>query len=412
VFNGLRSRLKERRTRRLLRNLHGAPSELEYTAAVYAWRRSGLRDPRAVEPFIQALRRHSNSYLREWAAEVLGELGDARAIDPLVEALVDPGDSDRADPMAVRRAAATALAKLGEVDFRALGGIDDPTHGLRRLAESGDPRLLRPLLWRLRDARDSGVRVDAAAALGRLDDPRAVRPLIAATRDGDREVRSQAYEALGELNEGLKFLVTEVKRGSDSAVMGLMEFAGVRGVDAVIELMDQCQGWQDEDGYRLFRALGQIGGARAFQRLRQEVEGGETEAIWPLARTGDPRAVDVLIQLLSDHDAPAIRDPDAVAVEHAAGALAKLGDVRAVEPLIHVLENNRNPPLTAEDFYHADGNRKKVVTRVIKALGDLGDPRAIAEVRKLTKHQPDEIQAEAFWALRKLNFEETVADRD
>jgi HEAT repeat protein len=153
----------------------------------------------------------------------------------------------------------------------------------------------------------------------------------------------------------------------------------------------------------LFRALGEIGGERAFQRLKQEVEGGEPEAIWPLAKTGDPRAVDVLIQRLSDHDAATITDSDAVGVANAAGGLAKLGDPRAVEPLIDALKNNRNPPVTAEDFYHAESRRKRMLLRVIKALGELGDSRAIAEVQNLTKSQPNEIEEEADWALGKLD---------
>ena len=283
--------------------------------------------------------------------------------------------------------------------------IDDFSHGLERLAESGDPRLLTPLLRASRDPHSSGVRADAAAALGKLGDPRAVQLLIAATMDDDWEVRSHAFEALGELktDEGFEFLVGEAEEGSHCAVGELAKYGDVRGTDAVVELIDHCERWRTGDAYWLFRALGEIGGERAFQRLKQEVEGGEPEAIWPLAKTGDPRAVDVLIQRLSDHDAATITDSDAVGVANAAGGLAKLGDPRAVEPLIDALKNNRKPPVTAEDFYRAESRRKRMLLRVIKALGELGDSRAIAEVQKLTKGQPNEIEEEAEWALGKLD---------
>ena len=401
MFDGRRSKIKERRAERLLLKIQSEPTGLRYMMAVRA--ASRLRDPRAVEPLIQALR-HPVSYVRKWAAEALGELGDARAIDPLVEALADDGDPDRRESMAVRHAAAMALAKLGEVDFRAPGGIGDPSHGLERLAECGDPRLLTPLLRALRDPHDSRVRADAAAALGELGDLHAVQPLIHATMDNDWEVRSHALEALGELktNEGFEFLVNEAEGGSHGAVRGLAKYGDVRGTDAVIELIDHCEVWKTGDAYFLFRALGEIGGERAFQRLKQEVEGGEPEAIWPLAKSGDPRAVDVLIQRLGDHDAATITDSNAVGVANAADALANLGESRAVEPLIDVLEDNDKAPVTAEDFYPAERRRKKMLLRAIRALGELGDSRAIAEVQRLTKYQPGEIEEEADWALGKL----------
>jgi len=401
MFSGLRSKMKERRVKRLLRELQSNTAGIKYLTAAMALGR--LRDPRVVEPLIQALK-HPNCEVRYVAAVALGEIGDARAIDPLVEALADHWGSDELLP-SVREAAAIALAKLGEVEWKEIVEIDDFSHGLERLAESGDPRLLTPLLRASRDPHSSGVRADAAAALGKLGDPRAVRLLIAATMDDDWEVRSHAFEALGELktDEGFEFLVGEAEEGSHCAVGELAKYGDVRGTDAVVELIDHCERWRTGDAYWLFRALREIGGERAFQRLKQEVEGGEPEAIWPLAKTGDPRAVDVLIQRLSDHDAATITDSDAVGVANAAGGLAKLGDPRAVEPLIDALKNNRKPPVTAEDFYHAESRRKRMLLRVIKALGELGDSRAIAEVQKLTKGQPNEIEEEADWALGKLD---------
>ncbi|MEO6203191.1 MAG: HEAT repeat domain-containing protein, partial [Nitrospirales bacterium] len=51
------------------------------------------------------------------------------------------------------------------------------------------------------DDEDWGVREDAAAALGRLGDPRSVQPLIRALRDSDRAVREAATSALKALGE-------------------------------------------------------------------------------------------------------------------------------------------------------------------------------------------------------------------
>jgi len=47
--------------------------------------------------------------------------------------------------------------------------------------------------------RDSGIRADAAEALGNIRDARAVEPLIQALKDEDKYVRSGAAYALGEI---------------------------------------------------------------------------------------------------------------------------------------------------------------------------------------------------------------------
>jgi HEAT repeat protein len=362
-----------------------------------------LGEPRAVEPLIQALR-DPDSPVRERAARLLGDLGDARAVRSLIEALVDSG-SDESERVTVRRAVAEALARLGEVQWQELAGLDDPS--LRCVAECRDPRLLKPLLSALRD-RHSSVRADAAEALGVLGDPRAVQPLIVAAKEDDYVVRGQAFEALGELetDEGLEFLVRDAKRGSHCAARGLARYGDLRGADAVIEVIDHCQRSEAGETYWWFRALGEIGGERAFQRLKQEVESGEPEAIWPLARTGDPRAVDVLIRRLVDHDPATIGDSGAFGVANAAGGLAKLGDSRAVKPLIDALDVLSRPPVTAENFHRAETRRKRMLLGVIRALGDLRDPRATGEVRRLMRDQPDEIEREAAWILWKLDSRE------
>ena len=67
-----------------------------------------LGDPRAVEPLIKALGDFDGSVC-ESAAKALGELGDDRAVDPLLKVL---GDS--VDGFVCRRSAAEALRKLGD----------------------------------------------------------------------------------------------------------------------------------------------------------------------------------------------------------------------------------------------------------------------------------------------------------
>ena len=63
-----------------------------------------LGDARGVEPLIAALKDESK-YVRHFAAEALGKLGDARGVEPLRELLGDEDDG-------IRKGAAEALKRL------------------------------------------------------------------------------------------------------------------------------------------------------------------------------------------------------------------------------------------------------------------------------------------------------------
>src|SRR5437868_1187594 len=104
------------------------------------------------------------------AADVLGKLGDPRAIPALVTALDSP---DR-----VRRTAIAALERIAPLDSQ-------------RAAVS--------LTVRLGHA-NSLVRASAARIFGKLRAP-SIDPLLAALRDSEEEVRVAAAEALGALRD-------------------------------------------------------------------------------------------------------------------------------------------------------------------------------------------------------------------
>jgi hypothetical protein len=107
--------------------------------------------------------------VRSSAADALGELGDLRAVEPLLTALEDEDES-------VRSSAADALGNLG------------------------DPKAVEPLLTALGDEAYI-VRYFAGYALRNLGDPRAVEPLLTALEDENERVRSSAAHALGNLGD-------------------------------------------------------------------------------------------------------------------------------------------------------------------------------------------------------------------
>ena len=117
----------------------------------------------------------------------------ALAVEPLSAALKD-------ERFSVRQAAAEALGKIK--DPRAV----EPLIAAHQnwwvgaaaacaLGEIKDPRAVEPLIAALKD-EDVNVRWPAARALGEIKDPRAVEPLIAALKDEELHVRWAAAEAL------------------------------------------------------------------------------------------------------------------------------------------------------------------------------------------------------------------------
>ncbi|HHT9109043.1 MAG TPA: HEAT repeat domain-containing protein, partial [Candidatus Wunengus sp. YC64] len=139
-----------------------------------------IKDARAVEPLIAALK-DEYQYVRKWTAYALGEIKDARAVEPLIAALKD-------EYQYVREGAAEALGKIK------------------------DARAVEPLIAALKDEH-SDVNWSAAEALGKINDAHAVEPLIAALKDKDPVVRKGAADALGEIKDAraVEPLITALK---------------------------------------------------------------------------------------------------------------------------------------------------------------------------------------------------------
>jgi len=189
----------------------------------------------AVEPLIAALK-DKDRYVRKKTVEALGKLGDDRAVASLIVALKD---KDRY----VRVAAVEALGNLGKPAIESLiASLTDENSRIRKGAAEvlneldweaknesekilyliakqewnkcvklGGPAV-KPLIAALKD-KDRDVRKKAAEALGKLGDGRAVESLIAALKDKNGHIRAAAAEALGRIggNSAVKPLIAALK---------------------------------------------------------------------------------------------------------------------------------------------------------------------------------------------------------
>ncbi|MEE8451653.1 MAG: HEAT repeat domain-containing protein [Thermoguttaceae bacterium] len=158
----------------------------------------GQINDRSIVPDLLATLEEDDPSARFGALVALGHLGHARALEPLIHAL----DLRNGRPWMDRYNAAQALGHID--DSRAvdalLTAIDDKHDGLVSLAlvyalgVSGDPRALGPLVDILENHQILHYRIEAARALGTLDNHQAVAPLQKALNDEYEGVMIQPGE--------------------------------------------------------------------------------------------------------------------------------------------------------------------------------------------------------------------------
>ena len=266
--------------------------------AALAIGRVGLRD--GVLPLIPILK-DADPEVRQMAAFALGLLADRRARDPLVAALEDPapivrGSAAEALGLIGDNAAADAIGRMAQqiVDSGALTELPNEADDPRRDTPAAAYRLGLYALVRLK-AYDqlSLAALDAtgqlrvrwwpvAYALQRIEDPRAFNPLVTLAKDPNPYVRAFAAKGLGPL-----------KNRDALPVLLPMATSADRGV-----------------AVEAIRSLGRIGdpaAAPALVTLARAVKSDPNlrgEAVTALAGVGGQAAIDVLLDVLADPNAP------------------------------------------------------------------------------------------------------------
>ena len=368
-----------------------------------------MGDPRAVEPLIRELERRIWDVNRCWtnltALRVLGQpdptperekaIEDAeegaRKVISALTPFARTGDlravaavrlhNDDRKPWGVAVSSALAEALTTDLLMRALGSGDlaDFTMPLARGRYDTKTESI---------AATTDLRVWAADELGKAGDPRAVEPLIAALRDRDAAVTSQAAVALAQLG--------------DAAVEPL-----------ITALRDEASRPQWASVARL---LGQAGDRRAVEPLGLTLADADGEArlaaAEALGKLGDPRAVDPLVHALGD--------ADETVGSAAADALGAIGDERAVDDLAATIADSR-PGRAAMDalgkiggeraveaLATAAGSSDRTVRELaLSALGKVGGERAIEALEGMLADSS--VRPRAVDALRRTGSARAVA---
>ena len=164
---------------------------------IAAERLGKLSDARAIEPLIHASGRGGGERAKNAAIRALAKIGK-----PAIPLLVETVLHDRASKFR-RASAAAALGLIGNrgVIRPLLRATKDPSidvrlHAIVALARFRDSAAI-PYLIRALSDESGGVRLQAASALGLLRSRKAVGPLITALRDEKWYVRQHAARSLG-----------------------------------------------------------------------------------------------------------------------------------------------------------------------------------------------------------------------
>ena len=173
------------------------------------------------------------------------------------------------------------------------------------------PESVEPLIKMLKD-KDKEVRRAAASALGVIGDSRAVIPLAEAMIINNDPVCFAAYLSLSKINDDkcLNVLLKHLNIGKIS-------------IDKKIQIIYLLGDLKDKKATKVL-----------IKQLKSKNEHVRSKAVDALGKIGDRRAVEPLLELLSNSNDGFIRSD---IIE----ALGNTGDTRAVQPIINNCRHNR-----------------------------------------------------------------------
>jgi len=346
--------------------------------------RTGPEAAELVPDFIAGLKSTSDD-TRKGAISALEELGDARALGPLIDALKDT-------QISIREAALKSLEKkyqdwgsseeagkqvpffINELKSKS---VKHRKHAARVLAAVNDPGCVPALIETLKD-KDKNVIRASIDALGGLSDPAAAPSLIDLLENKDFNIKLAAVTALGKLNTPNSIEVEALSRALADNNSTIRERAvkalGNKKDDRVIEpLITALKDKSSNVTKAAIDALGEREDPRAVMPLvdflkrskphhKKYVINVRASAFQALEKMDDLLIVDPMVELLKEKDLDLrigvekrlenIKDPRAADIligylksEHietratVRRILGKLKNERAVEPLIEILKS-------------------------------------------------------------------------
>lgn len=288
-----------------------------------------------VDRLIEQLKNPPDTYERDDVVEALGNIGDTRAVEPLI-ALLDT------DSLILKYLLIAALAKLDDTrSHNALINLleedqywDTVANCLVQIGEK-----VRQSVQDWGSTRDEKLRQRAESVLRRIDAVSSGGGLLAGMFSQYEADRWSAFEQVKQQRNYVDILLAYLQN-PDRPMDARLENAIV---ETLIASGDErvLQGILSTSitiGRRAIIALAQIGEPAVDTLLGLHRSHREEQirdaALHALARIGDNRVYADFVQ--------ALKDPYPFTVRIAANGLAKIGDVRAIEPLREALARAEN----------------------------------------------------------------------
>jgi len=347
-----------------------------------------IGNPRAVEPLIAALK-DKNKTVRFNAAEALGKIGDSRAVLPLVYSMNTQGEH---------------LRVVSDV-----------------LVSMNDIRAVPHLIVVLDSDKNADVRSEVVRVLGRLGDCRAIKPLIAALRDRNLDVRYSAAKALVKIGTpSTKSLIDNMKN-ADSSIRSRVagELGNLKTTDALKTLIAALKDKTPSVRYNAADALGKIKQAGAvpplIKALRDKNVDVRYKSAKSLGKLKDRRAAKALITALYDRDS-GVR-------YNAAEALGKMRYAGAVRALVFTMKDKNTgvsycaskslkkigKPAVSELLRSLRDKNQNIRYYSAEVLGEMGEPLAIKPLIAALKDKDSAVRFNAAEALKKISESDSTA---
>jgi len=358
-------------------------------------------DQATVDGLLRAATKDDDAEVRAAAVDALDELGQA-ALEQLLSELTGTGGSEaawvtaqkfaralKADRPELRMAAANALGRLDDPSSlqHLVGALDDEDVRVRLRAcqacgTFADPRSVPALTTRLNEDDDPRVRRAAANALGNVGTDQALSPLLGLLDDGDEPLRRIAAGALGKANTPEPVEPLARALGDESAVVRNA------AVYSVIELLsnvptEQSHAVRD----RVVSELKSADDATVVEPLVEILTDGQQSrqrrnAAWILGRVAEPESA-LAVEALAD----ALADEDAQTAQFAATSLKSLGGPIVEDRLLDRIGTE-----------HPEEARAKAVF----VLGQIGGQETLNRLEELTDDESSAVRQRVFSAVSKL----------
>jgi len=370
-----------------------------------------IGDARAVQPLIDVFTTDKEADVREYVVDALGIIGDKRALPALNKASTDPVER-------ARSAAQWAIGEIGDPDYKDIlynSGPDDNTErpalapGAKYKSTALDDKrhyTIGKSLLQMGDIRGTDFLAQALKSTDGMAQMLAVHGLSYGKLPVSHAILRSAFGNYATADQALKEICADPQPGDAPALLEMLN-----GIYRVYTRL-------------IADALGKTGDKRAIPALHSIMVNSTMDdeiiaAAGALIKLGEEReAVPVLLGKLANFNkdnlnsviialaeakdtaiieplAGKLTDDDPLTVAIAARALALHGDKRGNEAILRVLNMDEE---------------ELVLRAVAKFAGEVKDPRFVAPLVKLTQTGKLYVRLEAADALGKIGGKDAVAD--